>query len=93
MMTDEKIQENAFTKGLAVADKMPGKIGTMIREDLRRGLGNITPQALCYRANGNLEHTDLSAKALKKPLPTTESKSRGGWHSNENRRHTEQARA
>lgn len=36
-MTDEKIQENAFTKGLAVADKMPGKIGTMIREDLRRG--------------------------------------------------------
>ena len=75
MMTDEKIQENAFTKGLAVADKMPGKIGTMIREDLRRGI------------------RILSAKALKKPLPTTESKSRGGWHSNENRRHTEQARA
>ena len=64
MMTDEKIQENAFTKGLAVADKMPGKIGTMIREDLRRGLGNITPQALCYRANGNLEHAEFESKGI-----------------------------
>lgn len=63
-MTDEMIQKNAFTKGLAIADKMLGKIGTMIREDLRRGLGNITPQALCYRANGNLEHNGFERKGI-----------------------------
>ena len=27
-------------------------------------IGNITPQALCYRANGNLEHTDFERKGI-----------------------------
>lgn len=63
-MTDEMIQKNAFTKGLATADKMPGKIGTMIRKDLRWGFGDITPQALCYRANGNLEHNYFERKGV-----------------------------
>jgi len=58
-MTDKQIQANAFRKGLNQADKLPGRIGIKLREDLRRGLGGLSPQALWYRADGNVIHTEF----------------------------------
>ena len=58
-MTDKQIQATAFRKGLNQADKLPGRIGIKLREDLRRGLGGLSPQALWYRADGNVIHTEF----------------------------------
>lgn len=65
-MTQEQIQTNAFRKGLNQADKLPGRIGIKLREDLRKGLGGLSPQALWYRADGNVEHTDFERHGIEK---------------------------
>ena len=63
-MTAEQINSNAFRKGLNEADKLPGRLGLKLRADLRRGMGGLTPQALWYRADGNVEHTEFERRGI-----------------------------
>lgn len=65
-MTEEEIKYNAFRKGLNEADKLPGRIGIKLREDLRRGMGGLTPQALWYRADGYIKHTEFERRGIEK---------------------------
>lgn len=66
MYNDEKITHNAFRKGLREADAIPGRIGTIVRLEIRKRLGNISEQALYYRANGNVEHTEFEREGIEK---------------------------
>lgn len=65
-MTQEQIQTNAFRKGLNQADELPGRIGIKLRQDLRKGLGGLSPQALWYRADGNVIHTEFERAGIEK---------------------------
>lgn len=55
---------NAFTKGLATADKMPGEIGAMIRAELMSGLNIKNRQAFYVRSVGKVKHTDFERKGI-----------------------------
>lgn len=65
-MTEEEIKSNAFRKGLNEADRLPGRLGLKLRADLRRGMGGLTPQALWYRADGNIKHTEFDRNGIEK---------------------------